>query len=32
LAKYVHVPDYKVVLTSQDAWTKRWETEIAPLL
>ena len=32
LAKYVHVPDYKVVLTSQDAWAKRWETEIAPLL
>jgi putative spermidine/putrescine transport system substrate-binding protein len=32
LAKYVHVPDYKVVLTSQDAWAKRWESEIAPLL
>ena len=32
LAKYVHVPDYKVVLTSQDAWAKRWESDIAPLL
>jgi putative spermidine/putrescine transport system substrate-binding protein len=32
MTKYVHVPDYKVVLASQDAWTKRWETDIAPLL
>jgi putative spermidine/putrescine transport system substrate-binding protein len=32
MAKFVYVPDYKVVLASQDAWTKRWETEIAPLL
>jgi putative spermidine/putrescine transport system substrate-binding protein len=32
MAKYVYVPDYKVVLASQDAWTKRWETDIAPLL
>jgi putative spermidine/putrescine transport system substrate-binding protein len=32
MAKYVHVPDYKIVLGSQDAWTKRWESDIAPLL
>jgi putative spermidine/putrescine transport system substrate-binding protein len=32
MADYVYVPDYRVVLASQDAWTKRWETEIAPLL
>jgi putative spermidine/putrescine transport system substrate-binding protein len=30
--KYVYVPDFNVVLTNQDAWTKRWENEIAPLL
>jgi putative spermidine/putrescine transport system substrate-binding protein len=30
--KYVYVPDFNVVLTQQDAWTKRWENEIAPLL
>jgi putative spermidine/putrescine transport system substrate-binding protein len=32
MAKYVHVPDYNVVLSSQDAWAKRWESDIAPLL
>jgi putative spermidine/putrescine transport system substrate-binding protein len=32
MAKYVYVPDYRVVLASQDAWTKQWESEIAPLL
>jgi len=30
--KYVYVPDFNVVLASQDAWSKRWENEIAPLL
>jgi len=30
--KYVYVPDFNVVLTNQDAWAKRWEDEIAPLL
>ena len=29
---FVHVPDYKVVLSQQDAWAKRWESDIAPLL
>ena len=32
LAKYVYAPDFRVVLTSQDAWAKRWESDIAPLL
>ncbi len=32
MAKYVYVPNYRVVLTSQDAWAKRWESDIAPLL
>jgi putative spermidine/putrescine transport system substrate-binding protein len=31
-SKYVYVPDFNVVLTQQDAWTKRWENDIAPLL
>ena len=30
--EYVYVPDFNVVLASQDAWSKRWENEIAPLL
>lgn len=30
--EYVYVPDFNVVLTQQDAWTKRWENDIAPLL
>ena len=30
--KYVYVPDFDVVLSQQDAWSKRWENEIAPLL
>jgi putative spermidine/putrescine transport system substrate-binding protein len=30
--KYVYVPDFNEVLSQQDAWTKRWENEIAPLL
>jgi putative spermidine/putrescine transport system substrate-binding protein len=29
---FVHIPDYNVVLAQQDAWSKRWEQEIAPLL
>ncbi len=32
MAKFVYVPDYQIVLGSQDAWTKRWESDIAPLL
>lgn len=32
MAKYVYVPDYRIVLQSQDAWAKRWESDIAPLL
>lgn len=30
--KYVYIPDFGEVLAQQDAWTKRWEEEIAPLL
>lgn len=30
--KFVYVPDFSVVLTNQDAWAKRWEDEIAPLI
>lgn len=30
--KYVYIPDFDHVLAEQDAWTKRWEQEIAPLL
>ena len=30
--KFVYVPDFKVVLANQDAWAKRWEQDIAPLL
>ncbi|HEX9447573.1 MAG TPA: substrate-binding domain-containing protein [Dongiaceae bacterium] len=30
--KYVYVPDFNEVLKQQDAWTKRWENDIAPLL
>ena len=30
--KFVYVPNFDVVLSQQDAWTKRWENEIAPLL
>ncbi len=30
--KFVYVPDYNVVLSNQDAWAKRWEQDIAPLL
>ena len=29
---FVYVPDYNVVLANQDAWAKRWEQDIAPLL
>ncbi len=32
MARYVYVPDFGVVLSQQDAWAKRWENEIAPLL
>ena len=31
-ASFVYVPDYNVVLGAQDAWSKRWEQDIAPLL
>jgi putative spermidine/putrescine transport system substrate-binding protein len=30
--QFVYVPDYNVVLGQQDAWSKRWEQDIAPLL
>lgn len=30
--EFVYVPDFNVVLAQQDAWSKRWENEIAPLL
>jgi putative spermidine/putrescine transport system substrate-binding protein len=30
--KFVYVPDIMQCLSQLDAWTKRWETEIAPLL
>ena len=32
MEKFVYVPDYAVVLGQQDAWAKRWESDIAPLL
>lgn len=32
MSDYVHVPDFSLVLAQQDAWTKRWESDIAPLL
>lgn len=32
MGKYVYVPDFNVVLSQQDAWAKRWESDIAPLL
>lgn len=32
MEKFVHIPDFTVVLSQQDAWAKRWEDEIAPLL
>lgn len=32
MAKFVYLPDFDVVLSSQDAWAKRWESDIAPLL
>ncbi|MDV4181384.1 extracellular solute-binding protein [Rhizobium brockwellii] len=31
-SSFVYVPDYNVVLEQQDAWSKRWEQDIAPLL
>ncbi len=30
--EFVYVPDYRVVLEQQDAWARRWEQDIAPLL
>lgn len=30
--KFVYIPDFDVVLSQQDAWAKRWEDDIAPLL
>ena len=30
--RFVYIPDFGEVLAQQDAWTKRWESEIAPLL
>ncbi len=32
MEKFVYIPDFSVVLGQQDAWAKRWEDEIAPLL
>jgi putative spermidine/putrescine transport system substrate-binding protein len=32
LAKYAYIPDYSYMSTQVDAWTKRWETEITPLV
>ncbi len=32
MEKYVYIPDFAAVLAQQDAWAKRWEDEIAPLL
>jgi len=32
MSSYVYVPDFNVVLSQQDAWAKRWENDIAPLL
>jgi putative spermidine/putrescine transport system substrate-binding protein len=31
-SSFVYVPDYNAVLEQQDAWSKRWEQDIAPLL
>lgn len=32
LAQYAYIPDYAYMATQVDAWTKRWETEITPLI
>lgn len=32
LEQFVYVPDYAIVLQQQDAWSKRWESDIAQLL
>lgn len=32
MEEHVYVPDFNVVLSQQDAWAKRWENDIAPLL
>ncbi|MCK1428762.1 extracellular solute-binding protein [Bradyrhizobium sp. 87] len=32
MEKYVYIPDWAYLSTQTDAWMKRWEQEIAPLL
>jgi putative spermidine/putrescine transport system substrate-binding protein len=32
LAKYAYIPNYSYMATQVDAWTRRWETEITPLV
>lgn len=32
MEEFVYIPDFQVVLEQQDAWTRRWESDIAPLL
>ena len=32
LERYAYIPDYGYMSSQVDAWTRRWETEIAPLI
>jgi putative spermidine/putrescine transport system substrate-binding protein len=32
LARYAYIPDYEYMSSQVDAWAKRWEQEIAPLI
>jgi len=32
LPKYAYIPDYSYMASQVDAWTRRWETEITPLV
>lgn len=32
LSQYAYIPDYAYMATEVDGWTKRWETEITPLV
>jgi putative spermidine/putrescine transport system substrate-binding protein len=32
LAQYAHIADFEYMSSQVDAWAKRWETEIAPLI
>jgi putative spermidine/putrescine transport system substrate-binding protein len=32
LERFAYIPDYAYMSTQVDAWTRRWETEITPLV